>query len=58
MSGQDGNLDGASRRHGDTDPDDILDSCLEFLGAFVTKSLRVKFDKWQRLVTSEEAKVS
>lgn len=40
------------------DPEDILDSCLEFMGTYVTKSLRVKYDKWQKLVTSEDTKVS
>lgn len=34
-----------------------MDSCLEFMGSFVTKSLRVKYDKWQKLVTSEDSRV-
>lgn len=48
--------DTASRR-GDDDPEDILESCLEFMGSYVTKSLRIKYDKWQKLVTAEESKV-
>lgn len=48
--------EGPSRRQ--YHPDDILDSCLEFLGVFVTKSLRVKYDKWQKLVTAEDSKVN
>lgn len=38
------------------DPDDVHDNCLEFMGSYVTKSLRVKYDKWQKLVTAEESK--
>lgn len=40
----------------DEDPD-VVDSCLEFMGNYVTKSLRIKYDKWQKLVTSDEYKV-
>lgn len=48
---------GTSTRGHVIHPDDILDSCLEFMGSFVTKSLRVKYDKWQKLVTAEDSKV-
>lgn len=40
------------------DAEDVLESCLEFLGLYVTKSLRIKYDKWQKLVTADESKVS
>lgn len=40
------------------DAEDVLESCLEFLGSYVTKSLRLKYDKWQKLVTADESKVS
>lgn len=53
-AGGDSGSDFQSRRD---HPDDIFDSCLEFMGSYVTKSLRVKYDKWQKLVTAEESKV-
>lgn len=40
------------------DAEDVLESCLEFLGLYVTKSLRIKYDKWQKLVTADDSKVS
>lgn len=52
-----GRADSPTRRGLAQDPDDIMDSCLEFMGSFVTKSLRVKYDKWQKLVTAEDSRV-
>lgn len=66
MSGPDSNAlaggggprgESLSRRDSRDDPDDVMESCFEFMGSYVTKSLRVKYDKWQKLVTSEETKV-
>lgn len=36
---------------------DVTDAVLDFLGCYITKSLRMKYDKWQKLLHADDSKV-